>query len=166
VTQLLFAPGKWLTVATQATFSDPTGEPSALLLIEPQATYNSTVTEMLHRIELTVDKAIETSAELWPNRTRASRDAAAYFQWHQKVCPAGMAHLSGGPVSQNSDLYIRAKSITGLAEGLVSMLDHFHRRSAGVPGAVVGIAEGPEGVHWSPIASLDGFFKSPRGYIV
>ena len=33
----------------------------------PQVTYNDTVTEMLRRIELTVDEAIETSAELWPN---------------------------------------------------------------------------------------------------
>ena len=139
-----------------------------LLPMGPHTTYDGTVAEMLCRIELTVDKAIETSAELWPNRIRDIRDATAYFRWHQKVCPSGIAHLSGGPVSQDGNLHIRAKSITGLAEGLISMVDHFHRRSASLPDPlpVITTVEEPEGVYWSPISSLEKNFKSPQVYVV
>lgn len=133
--------------------------------METQATYGDAVTEMLHRIELTVDEAIETSTELWPDRIRASRDAAAYFQWHQKVCPGGTAHLSGGPVDLDDNLHIRAKSITGLAEGLISMVDRFHSRVPGPPPDGV-MAEGPKGVFWRPITSLGEFFKPLRVYVV
>ena len=155
-------------MATQTTISHPIGEPPVLPPMRPQATYDGAVTEMLCRIELTVDKAIETSAELWPNQIRDNRDATAYFQWHQKVCPSGIAHLSGGPASQDGDLYIQAKSISGLAEGLISMVDQFHRRSASLPDPlpVVTTVEEPEGVFWSPIASLEKNFKSPRVYVV
>lgn len=155
-------------VETQATVSDPIGEPSVLLPMGPQATYDGTVTEMLRRMEQTVDEAVETSRELWPNRIREFRDAAAYSQWHQKVCPSGTAHLSGGFASQHGDLYIRAKSITGLAEGLITMVDRFHRHSPSLPGplTVDSLIEEPEGVHWSPIASLEKFFRSPRAYVM
>ena len=168
VIQHMFAPRKWLTVATQTTISHPIGESSVLLPMGPHTTYDGIVTKMLYRIELTADKAIETSAELWPNQIRDIRDATAYFQWHQKVCLGGIAHLSGGLVSQDGDLHIRAKSITGLAEGLISMVDHFHRCSASLPDPlpVVTTVEEPKGVYWSPISSLENFFKSPRVYVV
>lgn len=152
-------------MATQTAISDPIGEPSALLPMGLQATYDATVTEMLHRIELTMDKAIETSAELWPDRITGCHDAAGYFQWHKKVCPSGTAHLSSGPVLQDNDLYIKAKSIAGLTEGLISMVDHFHSRSAGVPGPSP-VANMAEGVSWRPITSLGAFFRPLRTYVV
>ena len=134
----------------------------------PRVTYDGTVTEMLRRIELTVDEAIETSEELWPNRIRGIRDATAYFRWHQKVCPSGITHLSGGPASQDGELYIRAESTAGLAEGLISMVNYFHRHPAGLPGALPAVTQfqEPKGVYWSPIASLENFFKSPHVYVV
>ena len=48
------------------------------------------------------------------------------------------------------------------------MVDHFHRHSASLPGALPAVTQfqEPERVYWSPIASLENFFKSPRIYVV
>ena len=132
-------------------------------LSEPQtviqpAIYDETLAEMCSRIGLTRGPAIQTSGELWPDRTEASRDISGYLQWHTEVGPGGIAHPINRDGLAAPPLVIKARSIDGLSLALIGRLDHFHRSRMGL--------EETEGAQSKTFKSLQAFFQPLQCYTV
>lgn len=124
------------------------------------------VAEMIYCINLSRTEAIQTSAEIWPDRIKALPDISSYLKWHKIVRPGGTGHPSSisGDIS---NLNLRAGSVQGLAQALICMLDRFHYCQLSTelvdPEAVF---HAPEGTVISIITSFEVFFQRLRCYLV
>lgn len=131
----------------------------------PAAFSDPAVVNMLQRLELSGPAAINVSEELWPHRLKGTCQASDYVEWHDKVHPGGVIHPPDN-YEHLTELHIQGRSVEEIAQGLISIMDHFHRYG-GNPHTGSGLdIQVPEGVKCSPIISLGVFFKKLRGYIV
>jgi hypothetical protein len=142
--------------------SDTIGSPPTARWTIPDGPF----AEMLQRINQSKAEAIQTSAELWPNRVEAISDVSGYLKWHAIVRPGGTGH-SSSVSNETSTLNLRAGSVRGLAQALICMLDRFHYCQIS-PGFVdpEDVFQAPEGAVTSMIVSLECFFQRLRCYLV
>jgi hypothetical protein len=130
----------------------------------PVTILDAALADMLCRIELPKLEAIKTSEEIWLDRIYASQDIGSYLRWCKEVRPGGDAHTASN-FRQLPELELCAKSVKGLSETLIAMLDDFHLAQM-APGTVPSDFRLTEGGSDRRIESLQQFFQPLRGYMV